>query len=203
MAWSKFVIMIPGIEKYEIILNSSSPRRQALLRELDIPFRVQSNSVEEVFPDHLEREAITDYLAVLKAEAFKGEVQPGQIVITADTIVWFENKVLGKPKDQEDAINMLRSLSDKWHDVYTSICFTTDQEQYVVNQRTEVKMAFLSPHEIRYYVDHFNPVDKAGAYGIQEWIGLAGIEELRGSYSNVVGLPTQILYKTLRHMVRA
>lgn len=195
--------MIPGIEQYEIILGSSSPRRHALLKELDIPFTVQTNDVEEIFPDHLVREGITDYLAVLKANPFKETLKIGQIVITADTIVWFEDQVLGKPHNKEDAIAMLRSLSDKWHDVYTSICFTTTTEQHVVNQRTKVKMAFLSPHEIRYYVDRFGPVDKAGAYGIQEWIGLAGIEELRGSYTNVVGLPTQILYKTLRRMVRA
>ena len=195
--------MIPGIEQYEIILGSSSPRRHALLKELDIPFRVQPRDVEEIFPDHLQREAITDYLAILKADPFKESLKARQIVITADTIVWFEEQVLGKPKSKKGAIAMLRSLSDKWHDVYTSICFTTSTEQHVVNQRTEVKMAFLSPHEIRYYVDRCNPVDKAGAYGIQEWIGLAGIEELRGSYTNVVGLPTQILYKTLRRMVRA
>ena len=195
--------MIPGIEKYEIILGSSSPRRHALLKELDIPFTVEPKEVEEVFPDHLQREAITDYLAILKANPFKDKLKENQIVITADTIVWFEDRVLGKPRGKNGAIAMLRSLSDKWHDVYTSICFTTANEQYVVNQRTEVKMAFLSPHEIQYYVDRFNPVDKAGAYGIQEWIGLAGIEELRGSYTNVVGLPTQILYKTLRRMVRA
>ena len=195
--------MIPGIEQYDIILGSSSPRRQALLRELDIPFTVQPKEVEEIFPEHLEREAITDYLATLKADPFKEILKPGQIVITADTIVWFEEQVLGKPHHKEKAIAMLRSLSDKWHDVYTSICFTTATEQHVVNQRTEVKMSFLSPHEIRYYVDRFEPLDKAGAYGIQDWIGLAGIEEIRGSYTNVVGLPTQILYKTLRRMVRA
>lgn len=195
--------MIPGIEHYEIILGSSSPRRHALLRQLDVPFTIQTQEVEEIFPDHLEREAITDYLALLKANPFKEYLKAGQIVITADTIVWFEDRVLGKPRTTKDAIAMLRSLSDKWHDVYTSICFTTASEQHVVNQRTEVKMAFLSPHEIRYYVDRYDPVDKAGAYGIQEWIGLAGIEELRGSYTNVVGLPTQILYKTLRRMVRA
>jgi len=195
--------MIPGIDHYEIILGSSSPRRHELLKGLGIPFTVQPKEVEEVFPEHLEREGITDYLAVLKANPFKEILKPGQIVITADTIVWFEDRVLGKPKSKKGAIAMLRALSDKWHDVYTSICFTTAVEQHVVNQRTEVKMAFLSPHEIQYYVDRFNPVDKAGAYGIQEWIGLAGIEELRGSYTNVVGLPTQILYKTLRRMVRA
>ena len=195
--------MIPGIEEYEIILGSSSPRRHALLKELDIPFTVLPKEVEEIFPEHLQREAITDHLAVLKAEPFKEILKPGQIVITADTIVWFEEQVLGKPKGKKGAITMLRSLSDKWHDVYTSVCFTTSTEQHVVNQRTEVKMAFLSPHEIQYYVDRFDPVDKAGAYGIQEWIGLAGIEELKGSYTNVVGLPTQILYKTLRRMVRA
>lgn len=195
--------MIPGIEKYEIILGSSSPRRHELLQQLDIPFTILPKPVEEIFPDHLEGEAITDFLALLKAEPFKEGLKTGQIAITADTIVWFEDQVLGKPRNKEEAISMLRSLSDKWHDVYTSICFTTTEEQYVVNQRTEVRMAFLSPHEIRYYVDRFNPVDKAGAYGIQEWIGLAGIQELRGSYTNVVGLPTQILYKTLRRMVRA
>ncbi|MBT8236555.1 MAG: septum formation protein Maf [Bacteroidia bacterium] len=193
--------MIPGLSAYSVVLASSSPRRQELLAALKIPFEVRLMPVEEEYPDGLVKQEITDYLAVLKASPFKNNIQADEIIITADTIVWFEDQVLGKPKDENDAINTLRSLSDKWHDVYTSICFTTQKEQHVVHAKTEVKMAFLSPEEIRFYVDQGNPSDKAGAYGIQEWIGLAGIEEIRGSYTNVVGLPTQILYKSLRAIV--
>ncbi|MDH3698337.1 MAG: Maf family nucleotide pyrophosphatase [Flavobacteriaceae bacterium] len=193
--------MIPGLEAYSLVLASSSPRRQELLTALKIPFEVRVIPIKEEFPKGLIKQEITDHLAVLKATPFKSTILPQEIIITADTIVWFEDQVLGKPKDKNDAIITLRNLSDKWHEVYTSICFTTPTEQHVVHAKTEVKMAFLSPDEIRFYVEHGNPLDKAGAYGIQEWIGLAGIEELRGSYTNVVGLPTQILYKTLRAMV--
>ncbi|NND16806.1 MAG: septum formation protein Maf [Eudoraea sp.] len=193
--------MIPGLSSYSIVLASSSPRRQELLASLEIPFQVRLRPVEEVFPEGLVKQEITDFLAVLKATPFKNDIRKGEIIITADTIVWFEDEVLGKPKDESDAIQTLRNLSDKWHEVYTSICFTTSEEQHVVHATTEVKMAFLSPEEIRYYIENGNPLDKAGAYGIQEWIGLAGIEKVRGSYTNVVGLPTQILYKTLRAMV--
>ena len=193
--------MIPGLSAYSVVLASSSPRRQELLAALKIPFEVRVIPVEENFPEGLVKQEITDFLAVLKASPFKNKVQSNEIIITADTIVWFEDQVLGKPKDENDAVSTLRSLSDKWHEVYTSICFTTPKEQYVVHAKTEVKMAFLSPEEIRYYVEEGNPLDKAGAYGIQEWIGMAGIEEIRGSYTNVVGLPTEILYKSLRAMV--
>ncbi|MBT8236230.1 MAG: septum formation protein Maf [Bacteroidia bacterium] len=193
--------MIPGLSSYSIVLASSSPRRQELLASLEIPFQVRLRPVEEVFPEGLVKQEITDFLAVLKATPFKNDIRKGEIIITADTIVWFEDEVLGKPKDESDAIQTLRNLSDKWHEVYTSICFTTSEEQHVVHATTEVKMAFLSPEEIRYYIENGNPLDKAGAYGIQEWIGLAGIEKVRGSYTNVVGLPKQILYKTLRAMV--
>ncbi len=193
--------MITGLSAYSVVLASSSPRRQELLAALKIPFEVRVIPVEENFPEGLVKQEITNYLAVLKASPFKNKVQPDEIIITADTIVWFEDQVLGKPKDENDAISTLRSLSDKWHEVYTSICFTTPKEQHVVHAKTEVKMAFLSPEEIMYYIEEGNPLDKAGAYGIQEWIGMAGIEEIRGSYTNVVGLPTQILYKSLRAMV--
>ena len=193
--------MIPGLSAYSVVLASSSPRRQELLSALKIPFEVRVIPVEEIFPEGLVKQEITDYLAVLKASPFKSSILAAEIIITADTIVWFEDQVLGKPKDANDAVSILRSLSDKWHEVYTSICFTTLKEQHVVHAKTEVKMAFLSPEEIRFYVEQGNPLDKVGAYGIQEWIGMAGIEEIRGSYTNVVGLPTQILYKTLRAMV--
>ena len=158
--------MIPGLSAYSVVLASSSPRRQELLSALHIPFEVRLKPIEENFPQGLVKQEITDYLAVLKASPFKKEVQADEIIITADTIVWFEGQVLGKPKDENDAVSTLRSLSDKWHEVYTSICFTTQKEQHVVHARTDVKMAFLSPEEILYYIEQGNPMDKAGAYGI-------------------------------------
>ncbi|WP_077404497.1 Maf-like protein [Cellulophaga omnivescoria] len=185
------------LKDYNIILASGSPRRHQFFKELDINFKVDVRPIEEVFPNHLKAEEITNYLAALKAEPFKASLQEKDILITSDTIVWHNNEQLGKPKDAADAIKMLTKLSNSWHQVATSVCFTSKNKQITESHITKVKFKALSLEEITYYVENYKPLDKAGAYGIQEWIGLIAIEEIIGSYPNVVGLPTHLVYKTL------
>lgn len=189
------------LKDYRIILASSSPRRQQLLELLGIPFEVRLRPVKEVYPQHLKGHEISDYLAQLKAAAFKNDIGDREILITSDTVVWHLDKSLAKPLDEEEAFQMLRTLSDDTHDVITSVCFTSTADQKVVYEITRVRFKKLTDEEIRYYIKVYEPYDKAGAYGIQEWLGLIGIEEIQGSYSNVVGLPTQLVYKTLMDMV--
>ena len=194
----KTIKMLAEILKdYRVILASGSPRRQQYFKELDIDFKVSLKPIDEVFPEHLSAHEIPEYLAKLKADAFLDTLLDKDILITSDTIVWHKNKQLGKPKDKTEAFEMLQSLSNDWHNVYTSVCFTTTKLQQTESQLTKVKFKSLTDSEITYYVNKFKPLDKAGAYGIQEWIGLIGIEEIQGSYPNVVGLPTHLLYKTL------
>ncbi len=179
-----------------IILASGSPRRQQFFKDLGLNFTVQLKEVKEIYPDHLQAEEITDYLAVLKANAF-AQLHPEDILITSDTIVWHHQKALGKPKNEQDAKNMIASLSDDTHQVITSVCFKTATTTKVINQITQVTFKPLTTAEIEYYVDTFSPMDKAGSYGIQEWIGHIGITRIEGSYYNVMGLPTQLVYETL------
>lgn len=181
----------------EIILASGSPRRQQFFRELEIPFTTDVRPVKEVYPPSLENEEITDFLAELKAEAFHKELKPNQILITSDTIVCHKGKALGKPESPEEAKAMLNSLSGHSHEVITSVCFTTSKIQRTLNAKTQVTFKELTQGEIDYYVEKFKPFDKAGGYAIQEWIGLIGITNIEGSYFNVVGLPTHLVYDTL------
>ncbi|WP_372918794.1 Maf-like protein [Salegentibacter sp.] len=181
----------------EIILASGSPRRQQFFRELEISFTTDVRPVKEVYPPSLENEEITDFLAELKAEAFQKELKPNQILITSDTIVCHKGKALGKPENPEEAKAMLNSLSGHSHEVITSVCFTTSKIQRTLNAKTQVTFKELSQDEIDYYVEKFKPFDKAGGYAIQEWIGLIGITNIEGSYFNVVGLPTHLVYDTL------
>ena len=181
----------------EIILASGSPRRQRFFEDLKIPVTIDVRPVKEVYPEYLVDEEITDFLSELKAEAFSKEIKPNQIVITSDTIVAHEGQALGKPKDYDDAVRMLSSLSGKTHVVITSVSFTTEKSQRTVNAKTKVKFKDLTSEEINYYVKNYEPYDKAGAYAIQEWIGLIGIVSIKGSYFNVVGLPTHLVYDTL------
>ncbi|MGY5850892.1 Maf-like protein [Salegentibacter sp. F14] len=181
----------------EIILASGSPRRQQFFRELGIPFSIDVRPVKEVYPPSLENEEITDFLAALKAEAFQKEIKSHQILITSDTIVCHKGKALGKPSSPEEAKAMLSDLSGHSHHVITSVCFTTSKKQHTVNAKTKVTFKDLTREEIDYYVDQFKPFDKAGGYAIQEWIGLIGITHIEGSYFNVVGLPTHLVYDTL------
>ena len=168
---------------------------------MGINFEIRLKPIEEVYPDHLGGAQISDYLAQLKATPFKGHLSPNEILVTSDTVVWHKDESLAKPSDPEAAIAMLNKLSDDWHEVITSVCFTTSNKQLTVNQTTKVRFRALTAEELQYYVETCRPFDKAGGYGIQEWIGLVGIEEIRGTYSNVVGLPTQLVYKTLLQLV--
>jgi septum formation protein len=184
----------PKLKNYKIILASGSPRRQQFLKDLDLEFEIRLKEIEEVYPDNLKGVAITNYLAELKAKAFEGEIKPNEILITSDTIVWLNEKALGKPKDYDDAFQILTSLSNQTHEVITSVCFKTDQKTDTLFDITKVTFGTLSEAQIKYYLDKYKPFDKAGAYGIQEWIGLVGISKIEGSYTNVVGLPTNLVY---------
>jgi septum formation protein len=185
------------LKNFNIILASASPRRHAFFKTMDLDFEIRLQPVDEIYSKNLKRHEITDYLAKLKAESFIENLQNKDILITSDTIVWLDGKAIEKPKDEDDAFRMIKSLSNKTHEVITSICFTLKSEQKVVNTITKVTFKTLTDDEIWYYVKTYNPLDKAGAYGIQEWIGAIGIISVEGSYNNVVGLPTHLLYKTL------
>jgi septum formation protein len=180
-----------------IILASGSPRRQEFFKNLDLDFEIRLKEIEEVFPDSLQSLEITDYLAQLKAAAFDGELQENELLITSDTLVWHNKKALGKPKDYDDAFKMLEELSNATHEVITSVCFKTKHSSEIVNDITKVTFGELSSEAITFYLDNYKPFDKAGSYGIQEWIGLIGIKNIEGSYTNVVGLPTEKVYQYL------
>ncbi len=184
------------LKDHTIILASGSPRRQQLFKDLDLDFTIQVKEIDEVYPDHLEAEEISDYLAQLKAKVFT-DLKSNAILITSDTIVWHKNKALGKPKNLDEAKQMIASLSNGTHTVITSVCFRTNKQVKVVNHTTKVTFKKLTTEEIKYYVDTYQPLDKAGAYGIQEWIGFIGITTIEGSYFNVMGLPTHLVYETL------
>lgn len=186
---------------HTIILGSASPRRQQYFREMGIPFEVQLLKVDEVYPSRLQGAQISNYLAALKAAPFRDSLKEKDILITSDTVVWHKGTSLAKPRDKKEAVAMLQTLSNDWHEVITSVCFTTFDGQRTLDHKTKVKFGKLTDREIHYYVDTYQPFDKAGGYGIQEWIGLIGIEEVHGSYPNVVGLPTNLVYKTLTDMV--
>uniref|UniRef100_UPI0040477871 Maf-like protein n=1 Tax=Polaribacter sp. TaxID=1920175 RepID=UPI0040477871 len=188
------------LNDYHVILASKSPRRQQILKELGIPFEIQLKEVKEVYPEALKGAEITDYLAVLKAKPFKENLQNNELIITSDTIVWLENMALGKPHSEKDAINMLQHISGKKHQVISSICLTTKNFQKTFNDTTEVYFKQLSLEEIEYYIRKYQPFDKAGSYGIQEWIGYIGIEKIVGSYFNVMGLPVHKLYEELMQL---
>ena len=182
----------------KIILASGSPRRQQYCKELGLDFSIQLKEVEEIYPENLKHHQITDFLAELKANAFENELAENEILITSDTIVWHENKALGKPKNYEEAFQMISSMSGKTHEVITSVCIKSKLKSEVFHSITSVTFINLSNQEIDYYITHYKPFDKAGAYGIQEWIGLIGISKIEGSYPNVVGLPVDKLYAKLK-----
>lgn len=186
------------LKDHKIILASGSPRRQQFFKDLNLDFEIRLKPVEEVYPERLFKYEISDYLAQLKSLPFKDELKDKEILVTSDTIVWHEDKALGKPSGREEAIAMLSSLSGKVHEVITSVCFTTKALQKTVNSITRVHFRELSQEEITYYIDTYQPYDKAGAYGIQEWIGQVGIDRIEGSYFNVMGLPVDKLYKNLK-----
>jgi septum formation protein len=189
------------LKNHTIVLASGSPRRQQFLRELDVNFEIRLKDIEEIYPDNLKGAEITDYLAVLKASGLDETLSENEILITSDTIVWHEEKALGKPRDYEDAFAMLQSLSGKTHEVITSVCIKTLEEKVVFNETTKVTFNNLNDDEIKYYLDNYKPYDKAGSYGIQEWIGLVAIAKIEGSYANVVGLPVDKVYQHLSKFV--
>lgn len=174
---------------FEIILASSSPRRKAFLESLNIPFSIKTFSVDETFPPQLQGEEIAQHIVRQKNAPFKEIIQDHQIVITADTIVWCENRYLGKPQNKKAAKEMLLFLSGKSHEVITSVGFLTSRNFEVITETTKVYFKDLTDQEIDHYMEESSPLDKAGAYGIQEWIGAIGITQIKGSYTNVVGLP--------------
>jgi len=185
------------LKNYNIILASSSPRRQQFLRDLGLQFTVQTIDIEEVYPKYLHGNEITSFLAELKANAFEDEMNEKDILITADTIVRFSGKILGKPKDAIDAKNMLKELSGQHHEVITSICIKTTKASKIINDTTIVYFEKLSDEEIDYYIDSFKPFDKAGSYGIQEWIGFIGVRKIEGNYTTVMGFPVHKFYKEM------
>lgn len=184
-------------KNHKIILASGSPRRQQFLKELELDFEIKLKEIEEIYPDHLKAEEITNFLAKLKASAFENELQDNEVLITSDTIVWLDNKALGKPIDASHALRMLTEMSGKTHKVITSVCLKSIKKEVVFHDETLVTFTDLSLDEIEFYLKNYKPFDKAGSYGIQEWIGLVAIEKIEGSYANVVGLPTHKLYKEL------
>jgi len=188
-------------EKYHIILASGSPRRQQFLKDLDLKFEIRLKEIDEIYPNHLKAEEITIFLAELKANAFDGELQENELLITSDTIVWHNNQALGKPKNAEDAFEMLQSMSGTTHEVITSVSFKTNLFLETISENTKVTFANLDDEEIKYYIEKYKPFDKAGSYGIQEWIGLIAISKIEGSYTNVVGLPTEKVVKYLKKLV--
>ena len=185
----------------KIYLASNSPRRKELLAGLDIDFEVKVlEGIDESYPQDLPVEKVAEYISKTKANAYKDVIGDDELVITADTIVVLHDKVMGKPEGREDAVNMLKTLSGKTHQVITGVCLTTKTQQRVTSVVSEVTFKELSDEEINYYVDRYKPYDKAGAYGIQEWIGYIGVTGLKGSYFNVMGLPVQRIYQELRLM---
>lgn len=194
--------MLENLVAYRIILGSNSPRRRELLAGLDLSFDVHViPGLEENYPDSLQPQEIPVFLSKQKAEAYLSTLEEQVLLITADTIVWNETEVIGKPKDREDAIRMLRSLSGHEHQVVTGVCLTTTKKQETFSVVSSVRFASLTDEEIIYYVDKYKPFDKAGAYGIQEWIGYVGVESISGSFYNVMGLPVQRLYQELKRFV--
>lgn len=183
----------------KLILASNSPRRKELLAGLGLPFEVRVlPGIDETCPADLLEGDIPLYISRAKAEAYRTSLEPDELLVTADTIVWVDGQVLGKPADAEDACRMLRLLSGKTHQVFTGVTLTTTDRQVSFQCRSDVTFAALDETEIRYYVSHYKPMDKAGAYGVQEWIGYIGVTRLEGSYFNVMGLPIQRLYTTLK-----
>jgi nucleoside triphosphate pyrophosphatase len=190
------------LKNHTIILASKSPRRQYLLKELGIEYKIDTSlSIDEEFSNELKAEEIALFLAEEKAKAFEGKIDENDIVITADTIVWIDNHVLNKPRDRNDAFSMLKQLSGNMHKVLTGVCIKSKSKTVSFYAETKVYFKELSNDEIEFYIDNYKPFDKAGSYGIQEWIGYVGIESIEGSYFNVMGLPIQKLYEELNQFI--
>ena len=189
--------------RYPLILASKSPRRQALLRELKLDFKVMAKEVEETFPSDLPANEVSRFIAVKKAEAYVEEVAKRQLILTSDTTVLLGESILGKPKDHLEAADMLSMLSGQTHQVITGVCLASPEKKIIFDETTEVTFRELKKEEIDFYIRYYQPLDKAGAYGIQEWIGMVGIQEIKGDYYNVVGLPLNKLWSQLQDQFSA
>jgi len=194
-------MVVDSFVNYRIILASQSPRRQQLLSELGLKFDIVIKDYNESYPEGLKGGQIARYIASEKAKTFKNGLSDNEIVITADTIVWCNNHVLGKPSHYDEAVSILKEISGNTHEVITGVTILSSTKEITFSESTKVTFEALSDDEIRYYVDKFKPYDKAGAYGIQEWIGITACSHIDGSYFNVVGLPVQRLYKELKNFV--
>ena len=193
--------MLDNLKNYKVVLASNSPRRKELLAGLGIDYEGKTlPDIDESFPEGLTEVETATYIARAKADVYRNIMQPDELIITADTIVWLDGEVMGKPLDGEDARRMLRALSGKTHQVITGVCLTTIDSQKAFATVTDVTFCHLSEEEIDYYVERYRPMDKAGSYGIQEWIGFVGVESISGSYFNVMGLPIQRLYTELKKL---
>lgn len=191
--------MLENLNKYEIVLASNSPRRKELLQRMGVNFKVLTLfGIDESYPDSLRGEDIVCYISRNKAKAYQSSMAPNELLITADTIVYVDGEVMGKPKNAEQAKEMLHKLSGKTHQVITGVTIVTAKRTENFGVTSQVKFTNITDEEINFYVDNYLPFDKAGAYGIQEWIGIVAVEEIKGSYFNVVGLPVQRLYQKLK-----
>ena len=191
------------LKNYNLILASGSPRRQTFFKDLGLDFEIRLKPIKEEYPPTLRHFEITNYLAQLKSLPFDDELTDKDILVTSDTIVWFQDTALGKPRDSSEAFSMIRSLSGNTHEVISSICVKTTGFQKTVHAVTKVTFKELTDDEIWYYINNFSPYDKAGGYGIQEWFGFIAVTKLEGSYFNVMGLPTHLLYETLNTVVNS
>ena len=190
----------PKLKEYKIVLASSSPRRQQFFKDLGLDYEIRLREIDEVYPNRLKADEITDYLAELKGKAFEENLNDKEILITSDTIVWHNDNALGKPKDAKDAFEMLKRLSNETHQVITSVSFKTNDKVTTFHDYTEVTFTVLTDEMIQYYIENFKPFDKAGSYGIQDWIGLVGVKSINGSYTNVMGLPTHLVFDYFKNL---
>lgn len=193
--------LVKKLKDYKLILASGSPRRKRFFEDLGITFEIRLKPIDEIYPEELKGSEISEYLAVLKASTFKGSLKSKEILVTSDTVVWHNNESLAKASNKYEAAEMLHKLSNSWHEVITSVTLTTLSSQKTISSITKVKFSELCDNEIDFYIEQDQPFDKAGGYGIQEWLGSIAIESIEGSYNNVVGLPTHLVYKTLMDMV--
>ncbi len=189
------------LKNKNIILASGSPRRQQFFKDLGIDFEIRLKNVDEVYPAKLKHFEISEYLAHLKSLAFDKDLTENDILITSDTIVWHKEKALGKPKNENEAFEMLKSMSGETHEVITSVCFKNINHERIFSSVTKVTFKELTNDEIFYYIKNYKPFDKAGSYGIQEWIGAIGITKIEGDYNTVVGLPVQMVYDELMNLL--
>lgn len=190
-------MILENLKDKKILLASKSPRRQELLKALGISFEIVVVNCDETYPNHLKNEKITDFISETKAKAYS-ELKKNEILITADTLVVLDDKILGKPKDEAHAFEMIKSLSQNTHQVYTSVSIKSIDQLITISDKTEVSFDFISDDEINYYIENYQPMDKAGAYGIQDWLGFAKVSKINGCYYNVMGLPLNKLYHTLK-----